>query len=416
MTIKAQSLANFVTEVQNHEPEGTWRIYVDGSSTWQESGVSVLLVSPQEERMHLSVRLEYRATNNEAEYEALITGLQAARHVGAIKVSIHSDSQLAAHQLTWIFEINNTQLKLYAKAFEKLKANFREVVAQKIPRAENQVADELTKLASSISLVIILQPIEQVSLVAHVDRMKGLTFPNDWRISLIEFLRSGITPSDREEAHLLRRRAGRFTMIGDQLYKKAFSRPLLKCVRLEDIDYILQEVHQETCIGHPGGRSLAKKILLAGYFWLTLQADAARTVSTCLSCQRYHNLSHQPTEEMTTSTVSCPFDQWGMDIEGSFPMTIDQRKFLLVAVDYFSKWVEAEPIAKITKQMIQKFIWQHIICRFEILRRLVSDNGRQFTGQRLREWCEGYEIQQAFISVVYPQSNGQAKVANQEIL
>ncbi|KAG6478323.1 hypothetical protein ZIOFF_061759 [Zingiber officinale] len=212
------------------------------------------------------------------------------------------------------------------------------------------------------------------------------------------------------------RRAGRFTLIGDQLYKKAFSRPLLKCVSSEDSAYILQEVHQGSCGGHPGGRSLAKKILLAGYFWPTLQADAARTVSTCLSCQKYHNFYHRPAEEMKASTVSCPFDQWGIDIVGPFPMATGQRKFLLVAVDYFSKWVEAEPLAKITEQMVKKFIWQNIICRFSIPRRLISDNGRQFKGTLLEDWCKSYGIEQHFTSVAYPQSNGQAEVANREIL
>ncbi|XP_042410202.1 14.7 kDa ribonuclease H-like protein [Zingiber officinale] len=179
MAIKEKVLADFVTEVQNPEPDSVWKIYVDGSSTRQGSGISILLISPQEEWVQLSVRLEYRATNNEVEYEALITDLQAARHVGAGKVLIYSDSQLAAQQLTGAFEISNTQLKLYAEAFEKLKASFQEVVIQKIPRAENQAADELAKLASSLSPIVITQPIKQVSFVAHVDQIEGLTFSSD---------------------------------------------------------------------------------------------------------------------------------------------------------------------------------------------------------------------------------------------
>ncbi|XP_042426255.1 uncharacterized protein LOC122014139 [Zingiber officinale] len=115
-------------------------------STRQGSGVGVLLVSPHGERMHLSVRLDYKATNNEADYEALIAGLQAARHVGASNVLIHSDSQLAAQQLSVAFEIRNVRLKLYAEAFAKLRVDFREVVVQKIPRSANQAADELAKL------------------------------------------------------------------------------------------------------------------------------------------------------------------------------------------------------------------------------------------------------------------------------
>ncbi|XP_042386806.1 uncharacterized protein LOC121978541 [Zingiber officinale] len=85
-------------------------------------------------------------------------------------------------------------------------------------------------------------------------------------MTTIEFLRSGTTPSDREEARLLRRRVGRFTLVKDQLYKKVLFRPLLKCVRSEDADYILQEVHQGSCGGHLGGRALARKILLGGQF------------------------------------------------------------------------------------------------------------------------------------------------------
>ncbi|XP_042396478.1 uncharacterized protein LOC121986585 [Zingiber officinale] len=253
--IKAQALADFITEVQNPEPEAVWKIYMDGSSTQQGSGIGILLISPQEERMQLSIRMDYRATNNEVEYEALIADLQVARCVGAIKVLIHSNSQLATQQLTGTFEISSARLKLYAEAFEKLKANFQEVLIHKISWSENQAADELAKLASSLSPIVISQPIEQVSLVAHIDRMEGLSFPSDWRMALVEFLRSGATPTDREEARLLRKMAGRFTLIGDQLYKKAFSRPLLKCVGSEDVSYILHEIHQGSCGGHPDGRS-----------------------------------------------------------------------------------------------------------------------------------------------------------------
>ncbi|XP_042396690.1 uncharacterized protein LOC121986819 [Zingiber officinale] len=366
---------------------------MEGSSTRQGSGIGLILISPREDWMQLSTLLDYRATNNEVEYKALIAGLQAARHVGADKVLIHSDSQLVAQQLSGAFEISSTRLKLYAEAFEKLKVNFQEVVIQKIPRSKNQAADELAKFASSLTSIVIGQPIEQVSLVAHIDRMEEITFPNDWRMALTKFLHSGTASTNPEATRLIKKRVGRFTLIDDQLYKKVFSRPLLKCVGLEDVDYILNEVHQGSFGGHPGGRALARKILLAGYFWPTLQEDAARTVVTCLSCQKYQNMSHRPTKEMKASMVSCPFDQWCMDIVGPFPMTISQRKFLLVEVDYFLKWVEAEPLARIIEHMVSKFIWHNIICQFGIPRRLVPDNGRQFVGRKLKKWCEDYGIQ-----------------------
>ena len=104
---------------------------MDDSATRQGSGIGILLISPKEDRLQLSIRLNYRATNNEAEYEALIAGLQAARHVGAVRVLIYSDSQLAAQQLSGNFEINNDRLKLYAEAFDKLKSQFQDVNIQK---------------------------------------------------------------------------------------------------------------------------------------------------------------------------------------------------------------------------------------------------------------------------------------------
>ncbi|XP_042385760.1 uncharacterized protein LOC121977237 [Zingiber officinale] len=282
--IKAQALADFVTEVQNPEPEASWKVYVDKSSARQRSGIGILLISPREDLMQLSIRLDYRATNNEAEYEALIAGLQAARHVGATKVLLHSDSQLVAQQQNGTFEINSAQLRLYAKAFEKLKANFREVVIHKIPRLENQTTDELAKLASAMTPIVASCPIEQISLVAHVDRSGGIPLPDDWRAPIIEFLQAGGQPGNHEADRTLRKRAARFTLVGEQLYKKGFSRPLLKCVSAKDAEHILQEVHQGSCGGHPGGRSLARKVILAGYFWPTLQEDANRVVVICLSC------------------------------------------------------------------------------------------------------------------------------------
>ncbi|XP_074589521.1 uncharacterized protein LOC141845353 [Curcuma longa] len=105
---------------------------------------------------------------------------------------------------------------------------------------------------------------------------------------------------------------------------------------------------------------------------------------------------------LKASTTSCPFDQWGMNIIGPFPAVPQQKKFLLVAVDYFSKWVEAEALAHITEEAVIKFLWKSIICRYGIPQRLVSDNDRQFQGKKIQSWCQGLNIQQAFTSVAYP--------------
>ena len=91
-------------------------------------------------------------------------------------------------------------------------------------------------------------------------------------------------------------------------------------------------------------------------------------------------------------------------------------KYLVVGIDYFTKWVEVEPLAKITQQNVKNFILKSIICRFRVPRVLVSDNGRQFDNTLFRNFCEQFGIKNHYSSPSHPQANGQAKVANQSLL
>ncbi|XP_042441363.1 uncharacterized protein LOC122026701 [Zingiber officinale] len=382
--IKAQALADFLTEVHQTSPEEMWKIYVDGSANHHGSGVGVLVISPQGDILQVAVRLNFRATNNEAENEALLAGLQVAQHVGAARVIIYSDSQLVTQQVTGNFVINCDKLQMYREAYEKMKAEFVEVTVTKIPRSENERADELAKMASSLTTWVLDRSTAQTFLIAQIYLQNNAEATIDWRAPVISYLRQGILPTDPEESRLIRRQAHAYIMIGDQLYKRSFSRPLLKCLSMEEADQALREIHLGCCGNHVGGRTLSRKVILAGYFLPTLQRDAHKLVSTCLSCQKHQNLTHRPTALLRTSIVSCPFDQWGMDIVGPFPMAPGQRRFLLVALDYSSKWVEVEALAQITEDAVIQFLWKNILCRFGIPHKLVFDNGRQFQGQRIQ--------------------------------
>ncbi|XP_042460611.1 uncharacterized protein LOC122044141 [Zingiber officinale] len=365
-------------QVHQTSSEETWKIYVDGSANHHGSGVGVLVISPQGDILQLAVRLNFRATNNEAEYEALLVGLQPARHVGAARIIIYSDSQLATQQVTGNFVINCDKLQMYREAYEKMKAEFTEVTVTKIPRSENERADELAKMDSSLTTWVLDRSTTQTFLITQIDLQNNAEATINWRAPMINYLRQGILPTDPEESQLIRKQAHAYVMIGDQLYKRSFSRPLLKCLGVEEADQALREIHLGCCGNHVGGRTLSYKVLLARYFWPTLQRDAHKLVNICLSYQKHQNLTHRPTTLLRTSIISCPFDQWGMDIVGSFPMAPGQRRFLLVAVDYFSKWVEAEALARITEDAVIQFLWKNILYRFGISHKLVSDNGRQF--------------------------------------
>ncbi|XP_042460238.1 uncharacterized protein LOC122043709 [Zingiber officinale] len=320
--IKAQALAFFLMEVHQPDSEEIWKIYMDGSSTQKGSGVGVLLISPQEDILSLAVKLNFKATNNEAEYDTLLAGLQAARHMGAARVVVYSNSQLVAQQVAGNFEVNSDKLQVYREAYEKMKEEFKEVTVTKIPREDNQRVDELAKMASSLTTWMLDRSIAQTFLIAQIDLHNHIEELIDWRVSMTIYLQQGVLLAHVEEARLIKKKAHIYTLIGDQLYKWVFSRPLLKCLGTEEAKYALQEIHQGCCGSHIGGRMLAQKVLLAGYFWPTLQKDAQRLMSTYLSCQKHQNLTHRSTDMLKTSIVSCPFDQWGMDIVRPFPMAL----------------------------------------------------------------------------------------------
>ena len=102
---------------------------------------------------------------------------------------------------------------------------------------------------------------------------------------------------------------------------------------------------------------MISKIIRIGYFWLTMQKDAREFVERCDKCQRFGNVQCIPAEKLTSITSLWPFAQWGIHIVGPLPQGKRQVKFLLVAIDYFTKWVEAEALLTITEVKIQNFVW-----------------------------------------------------------
>lgn len=133
-----------------------------------------------------------------------------------------------------------------------------------------------------------------------------------------------------------------------------------------------------------------------------MKEDAIELVRKCKVCQKHGPLIHVPAADMIFASLPCPFAQWGIDIMGPFDKTSGQRLFLVVAVDYFTKWLEAEPLTRITEGEMMKFIWKSICCRFGLPRVLITDNGTQFKGAEITEWCAQMGIKQQFTVVAHP--------------
>ncbi|GFY87521.1 hypothetical protein Acr_05g0011600 [Actinidia rufa] len=201
-----------------------------------------------------------------------------------------------------------------------------------------------------------------------------------WMDEIIAYLQGGTLPTDKLQARSLQYRSARFCIFKGRLYKRSFSGPLLKCLRPEEAEYVLKEIHEGICVNYSGA-------------------------------------SHLPHTEMVPMSSLWPFAQWKIDILGPLPQAPLQRKFLIVAIDYFTKWIEAQPLAKITKKNTREFVWKHLVYRFGILKVIISDNARQFDNDKFRTFCSDLAISHHFSSPGHPQANnGQVEVTNRTIL
>ena len=220
-----------------------------------------------------------------------------------------------------------------------------------------------------------------------------------------DYLIEGLLSSDPKEAAKPRTRSARFTNHKGSLYKRGFFTPILKCIAGKDTDYVLREVH-DVCRNHIGAQALAGKVLRQGYYWPTMLRDATDLVRECKTCQEHAKISHLPSEPLTLVTSPWPFQLWGLDILGLLPIGKGKCKFIIVAVDYFTKWAEVEPLATITEQKICNFVWRSIICKFGIPRALVLDNGKQFDNAKFRDFCAELGVKNYYSSPAHLQSNG----------
>jgi transposase InsO family protein len=138
-------------------------------------------------------------------------------------------------------------------------------------------------------------------------------------------------------------------------------------------------------------------------------------VKRCEACQFHAKQIHQPAQELQTIPLTWPFAVWGLDILGPFPQVQGGYRYLYIAIDKFTKWVEVEPVCTIPARFVVKFIYG-LVCHFGVPNRIITDNGNQFTSGLFQEYCASTDIKICFASITYPRSNGQAERANAKVL
>ncbi|KAI9126799.1 hypothetical protein K1719_002395 [Acacia pycnantha] len=382
--IKSQAFADFVMELtpaSGDDNQNIWKLFVDGSSNIKGSGAGIIVESPEGVSLDLSLRFNFSTSNNQAEYEALIAGLVQAKENGARRVHVSTDSQLVASQINGTYQAKGPLMIKYLGKVKEITSEFDELTVAHIPRGDNVRADVLSKLTSTKSpgnhRTIVQQNLAEPSCVIVISES------SDWRKPITNYLERGILPDEPLEARKLMRKAASYALINDELYRKGLHSPMMKCLVGNEAHYVLMEIHEGINGHHMGAKALARKAVRAGYFWPTMAADAKAHVQKCDSFQKHASIIRSPPASLQVISAPWPFFKWGMDLLGPFNRAAGQLRWLIVAVDYFTKWIEVEPVATITS----------------------------FIDKGFQELVAEFNIQQHFASVEHPQSNGQEEAA-----
>ncbi|GKD25788.1 reverse transcriptase domain-containing protein [Tanacetum coccineum] len=319
-------------------------------------------------------------------------------------------AQSQDNQVNGTYVAKETDMIRYLEKVKTLTSNFKAFSIKHVPRNENKKADALSKIASisfaHLSKQVLVEKLKEKSIsatkVLAVVEEEGDT----WMTHIFKYLLDGTLPAEGKKARAVKRKSWRFSIINGILYKKSFLGPWLRCVGPLQANYVLREIHEGSCSMHAGTRSVVAKALRIGYYWPTMHEDARKLIQACQDCQVHKPVPRNPQQKLSPITSLWPFYKWGIDIAGPFLEGPGKVKFLIVAIDYFTKWIEAKPVATITGSQIKKFMWDNIVCRFGLPGEIISDNEKQFQDNPFKDWCEKLCIRQHFASVKHPQTNG----------
>ncbi|KAM2246583.1 hypothetical protein ACFXTI_007389 [Malus domestica] len=359
--VKGQALADFLAD---HPIPANWKISDD---------------LPDEEVFYIDIFPTWTiklCSNNVAEYQALIIGLQMAINMEITALEIYGDSKLIINQLLTEYEVRKDDLVPYFWLATQLLQRFEAVTLEHVPRKENQMADALANLASSMTLgedeaanVPVCQrwviPIVTEMVLSDTNVISILPVNiEEWRQPLINYLEHGILPNDPKHRSE---------------------------VREEEANQAMEETHSGICGAHQSRPKLHFQLKRMGYYWPSMVKDCLEHAKRCQACQFHANFIHQPPEPLHPTTTSWPFDAWGLDVVGPIgPKSSAGEAYILAATDYFSKWAEVIPLKEVKKETV-------------------------FSNQLVDELCEKYKFKQHKSSMYYAPANGLAEAFNKTL-
>jgi ribonuclease HI len=378
--IKSQVLADFVAEwVDTQLPTAPiqpelWTMFFDGSLMKTGAGAGLLFISPLGKHLCYVLRLHFPASNNVAEYEALVNGLRIAIELGVRRLDARSDSQLVIDQVMKNSHCRDPKIEAYCDEVRRLEDKFYGLELNHVARRYNETADELAKIASGRTTVppdVFSRDLHQPSVktddtpepekasaqpeapsarpeapsarpeapsarpeapsarpevpsasegeALRIEEERSGVMPNrNWQTPYLRYLHRRELPLDQAEARRLARHAKSFVLLGDgkELYHRNPSGILQRCISIAEGQELLQEIHSGACGHHAAPRALVGNAFRQGFYWPTAVADATRIVRTCEVCQFYARQTNLPAQALQTIPITWLFAVWGLDLVG----------------------------------------------------------------------------------------------------
>ena len=277
---------------------------------------------------------------------------------------------------------------------------------------DNVIADHLSILER------ITEGEEEIEVAKNFpdEQLFQLSVQMPWYADIVNYLACGITPPDFSYQQKRKLRTDSRCYIWDDplLVKRGPDLIIRRCVLEVEQGKIIYECHASPYGGHFAGDKTSHKILQSGFYWPTLFKDCFEWVKQCDQCQRMGNVNRRNEMPLQGILVVQIFDVWGIDFMGPFPSSFGNLYILLV-MDYVSKWVEATTCPKNDANIVVGFMQRNILRRFGAPITVISDGGSHFENKVFSKLMRRYGINHVMSLVYHPQTNGQVEISNKEI-
>jgi hypothetical protein len=275
---------------------------------------------------------------------------------------------------------------------------------------ENVVADHLSRLIFEDNMEHL--PINDEFPDEHLFALSNLP----WYAYIVNYLAVGEIPKDwsTQDKRKFLVEVRNFYWDDPNLFKYCPDQIIRRCVPNDEVISVLKFCHSEACGGHFSIKKTAAKILQCGFYWPTLFKDTNNFCRSCERCQKLGAISRRNMMPLNPILVIEIFDCWGIDFMGPFPPSFGYL-YILVAVDYVSKWVEAVACKNNDHRTVVKFLKEHILSRFGTPRAIISDQGTHFCNKPFEALMSKYGVIHKVATSYHPQTSGQVELANREI-